>query len=203
MKLLTYTNDSEPIRYLSQKDPVLKELFKHKKEIQVTLSTRYFDALIEAIISQQLSINVARVITLRLYELLDHTILPEKILSLPNQSLKDIGLSKQKIAYLHALSTFYHQHQEQFDSIDLLTNEEVISFLTEVKGIGQWTAEMFLMFSLGREDVFSVGDLGLRNAVKLLYQNPNLTHQDIDQISENWSPYRSIVAHYLWQRYDQ
>jgi DNA-3-methyladenine glycosylase II len=203
MKILTYTNDSEPILYLTLKDPMLKELFTHKKEIQVTLSTHYFEALIEAIISQQLSINVARIITLRLYELLEHSILPEKILSIPIERLKEIGLSKQKIAYIHSLSTFYQQNQNQFCQMDCLSNEEVISFLTKVKGIGQWTAEMFLMFSLGREDVFSVGDLGLRNALKKLYDNPHLTHEEILKISENWSPYRSIVAHYLWHAWDQ
>ncbi|OHE27133.1 MAG: hypothetical protein A2Y43_00305 [Tenericutes bacterium GWA2_38_26] len=74
--------------------------------------------------------------------------------------------------------------------------------LIKIKGIGVWSAQMFLMFSLGREDVFSVLDLGLRNAVKKIYNNPDLTHDEIEKISENWVPYRSIVSHFLWHAWD-
>lgn len=83
-----------------------------------------------------------------------------------------------------------------------MTDEEIINMLVRIKGIGIWSAQMFLMFSLGREDVFSVLDLGLRNAAKKIYNQPELTNEQIELMSQNWKPYRSVVSHYLWHAWD-
>jgi len=202
MKILTYHQHSDVTSYLIGKDERLHELFKRKAEIIVHINDRYYEALVDAIIAQQLSSKVAFVISKRVYEFLKQDVTPEHILSTSDEDLRQCGLSYQKISYLKSLAQCLIEGKVSFDGIDQKTDQEVIDMLIQVKGIGVWTAQMFLIFSLGREDVFSVGDLGLRNAVKKIYQNPELSHQDIEKIAENWSPYRSVVSHFLWHAWD-
>jgi len=202
MKKLTYSNDSEKIRYLIEKDPNLESLFCRKEAIDVHISSDYFDSLVSTITAQQLSSKVATVIYQRLSNLLNKEITAEKIMQTDDGLLRSIGLSFQKIKYLKSLAEHIIEKKVVFDHISHQSDEEIIEMLTQIKGIGVWSAQMFLMFSLGREDVFSELDLGLRNAVKRLYQNDQLTMADIQKISENWSPYRSIVSHYLWHAWD-
>ena len=202
MKKITYTNNSDKIKYLIDKDPVLESLFCRKEAIDVPLLDNYFDSLVSTITAQQLSSKVATVIYQRLSNLLNKEITAEKIMQTDDEQLRSIGLSFQKIKYLKSLSEHVIERKVVFDHINHQTDEQIIEMLTQIKGIGVWSAQMFLMFSLGREDVFSELDLGLRNAVKRLYQNDQLTMGDIQKISENWSPYRSIVSHFLWHAWD-
>jgi len=202
MKKITYTNHSDKISYLIQKDPMLSSLFMKKEAIDVHLSDDYFDSLVGTITAQQLSSKVAQVIYNRLYNLLDQNITAEKIMQIDEQALRSIGLSFQKIKYLKSLAEHFIEKKVSFDYIYQQSDEDIINMLTQIKGIGVWSAQMFLMFSLGREDVFSELDLGLRNAVKRLYNNNQLTIEDIHRMSINWSPYRSIVSHFLWHAWD-
>ena len=202
MKVLTYHQHSDITSYLVSRDERLHDLFKLKDEIKVHINDRYYEALVDAIIAQQLSSKVAFVISNRVYEFLKQDVTPEHILSTSDEGLRQCGLSYQKISYLKSLAQCISEGKVSFDGIDQKTDQEVIDMLIQVKGIGVWTAQMFLIFSLGREDVFSVGDLGLRNAVKKIYQNPELSHQDIEKIAERWSPYRSVVSHFLWHAWD-
>jgi len=202
MNKITYSNQSDKISFLIQQDPILSSLFMKKEAIDVHLSLDYFDALVGTITAQQLSSKVAAVIYNRLYNLLNQQVTAEKIMQTDDQILRSIGLSFQKIKYLKSLAEHFIEKKVTFDHIHQQSDEEIIKMLTQIKGIGVWSAQMFLMFSLGREDVFSELDLGLRNSVKRLYNNNQLTIDDIQKISKKWSPYRSIVSHYLWHAWD-
>jgi len=202
MKKLTYHHDSKEVQALIQKDPMLKPLFERKHQIDVHINDDYFVSLVGTITAQQLSSKVATVIYNRLDNLCQNQITPQKIADFHEDELRSIGLSYQKIKYLKSLAEHMILGKVEFTDINDKSNEEIILMLTQIKGIGVWSAQMFLMFSLGREDVFSVLDLGLRNAVKRLYQKDDLTHDQIEKMSEQWSPYRSIVSHYLWHAWD-
>jgi DNA-3-methyladenine glycosylase II len=202
MKTLIYSKDSEQVVYLIQKDPMLKHLFEKKESIEVILEEDYFLSLVGTITAQQLSSKVASVIFNRLKALCQDHITTDKLLGLSDEQMRSIGLSYQKISYLRSLSLSEQQKIIDLNQLDHLSNEEIIVMLTKIKGIGVWSAQMFLMFSLGREDVFSVLDLGLRNGLKRLYNQSELTNNEIETISEKWSPYRSFVSHYLWHAWD-
>lgn len=202
MHTITYHRDSEIIKHLLNKDPMLHALFMHKESITVRVSDRYFESLIDTIIAQQLSGKVATVISRRFFDYFHGHVTPQDLLDTPDEQLRTLGLSFQKIKYLKSLADCIITKKVDLEHLNHLTDQEVIDMLIQIKGIGVWTAQMFLMFSLGREDVFSVGDLGLRNAVKKLYNDPDLSHQAIEKIAEKWSPYRSVVSHFLWHAWD-
>jgi DNA-3-methyladenine glycosylase II len=127
-------------------------------------------------------------------------ITPEKLLTLPDSKIRTVGTSWSKISYLKNLATHIQQKTIHLTKLPDMNNEDVIQELTKVKGIGPWTAEMFLMFSLGREDVFSYGDLGLRKAIKQLYKfKRDPTHKQLEQIVNRWAPYRTWAARILWR----
>ncbi|MDY0294442.1 MAG: hypothetical protein RBQ71_01420 [Acholeplasmataceae bacterium] len=202
MKVLSYHQNSPITKYLIEKDTHLKPLFDKKEMITVHVNDRYFESLIDTIIAQQLSSKVASVISKRLFNYFNSSIEPKALLETKDEDLRALGLSFQKIKYLKSLAECIISNKVTFQHLDQMTDQEVIDMLVQIKGIGVWTAQMFLMFSLGREDVFSVGDLGLRNAVKKIYQNPDLTHEEIERLATNWSPYRSVVSHFLWHAWD-
>lgn len=159
-----------------------------------------FDRLIESIISQQLSVRVADVIYERVLNLLpDKTLTPENILKLKDEDLRSAGMSYGKIKYIKDLAQKVKDKQLDLDNLENLENEEVITELTKVKGIGKWTAEMFLMSALGRPDIFSHGDLGLKNAIKKIYQLETYDPILVEKIVIKWSPYRTHAARVLWK----
>lgn len=202
MKTLLYHQDSNIIHNLTKQDQRLADLFKKKNSIEVFINDNYFKSLCDTIIAQQLSSKVANVISKRVNDYFDGDITKEKINDADETELRALGLSFQKINYLKSLAECLINQSVSFDDIEHMTDLEVINMLIKVKGIGVWTAQMFLIFSLGREDVFAVGDLGLRNAVKKVYNNPDLTHDEIEEIATKWSPYRSVVSHFLWHAWD-
>lgn len=202
MHKITYRNDSDIIYELIKKDPKLKSLFELKDEIVVHVSDRYFESLVDTIIAQQLSSKVAFVISNRVNQFFDNHITEIKLLEAKDEDLRGLGLSHQKIKYLKSLAECIHKGVVNLSHLECKTDQEIIEMLVKVKGIGVWTAQMFLMFSLGREDVFSVLDLGLRNALIRLYKDETLTQEQMVQIAEKWSPYRSVVSHYLWHAWD-
>lgn len=200
---IVISNDSEEIKTLIKKDPNLKSLFEKKREIIVHVSKDYYKSLVETIIAQQLSTKAAQAITQRFIDLMDNDIKPKHIITIEDEKLKAIGLSRQKIKYLRSLAEHVLSGQLEFDQFEHMTDQEIIDELVLVKGIGIWTAQMFLMFSMGRMDVFSTLDLGLRNALKKLLNQPEMTFEEIETYSHKWKPYRSIVSHYLWHIWDE
>jgi DNA-3-methyladenine glycosylase II len=164
--------------------------------------------LIGSIMSQQLSTKVAEVIHKRFLALYgDKEPTLQQILDTPLTTLRSIGLSNAKTTYVHNVANFCIEHNVTDKKLSTMTNEEVIELLTQVKGVGRWTVEMLLMFTLGREDVFAIDDLGLQQSIVKLY---NLDTSDKKQlrerlikISSKWSPYRTYACLYLWRWKDR
>lgn len=157
-----------------------------------------------SIMSQQLSTKVAAVIWKRflaLYE--DESPTPEQILATPYDTLRGIGLSNAKVSYVQNVARFALEHGMEWKQLKKMSDEEVISHLTQIKGVGRWTTEMLLMFALGREDVFAVDDLGIQMAMKKLYKLDDSNKKEFKakmlQLSARWSPYRTYACLHLWR----
>lgn len=203
--------DKKIINHFKKSDPVLyKELQKIlANDIQFNLArnnlttNNYFIELVESIINQQLSGKAASTIFSRFKNLfLNNKITPKKILKLDDQKIRNVGVSFSKIKYIKDLSDKVKNKELNLENIDKLTNSEILECLVKVKGIGPWTAEMFLMFSLNRPDIFSHGDLGLKNAIKKLYKLDSPTKEEIELICNKWSPYKTYACRILWKSLD-
>lgn len=166
-------------------------------------TTDYFTALCDEIVSQQLSIKVADVIFGRFKKLFPkEKITTQGVLGLTHEQLRGVGMSHAKAKYMKDLAEKVESKEVHLEKLSSMENEAVIEELTKIKGIGRWTAEMFLMFTLGREDIFSHGDLGLKNAIKKLYNLENPTKEEIEAIVIKWSPYRTYACRILWNSLD-
>jgi len=188
---------------LASKDHAMAWLMQQCDPVEVTLHEDYFASLASAIVGQQLSNKVADVLWERLKRLVEGQVSPETILCLDDEKIREIGISYAKIKYLKSLAYAIASGSLSFDDFHLLKDHEVRASLCSVKGIGPWTAEMFLIFSLGRLDIFSMGDAGLQRAVKWLYgleESPS--KKELLEISNNWAPYRTIASLYLWKALD-
>ncbi len=189
---------------LLDKDSSLEGIIKKYGSIEVPIQLDYFASLSSSIVGQQLSNRVAEVLWNRLNMLTENQVTPEKILMLENETLRQIGISYSKIRYLKELAGAVDDGSLKLDGLDQLEDEEIVKQLTGIKGIGPWTAEMFLIFSMGRMDIFSVGDAGLCRAVQWLYGLEEMpSKEQLVQISEKWSPYRTIASLYLWKALDE
>ncbi len=164
-------------------------------------SNRYFVSLCSEIIGQQLSGKVADVLFDRFEKLFPkRNVTPKRVLGISEETLRRTGMSWSKTRFIRDLARQVVDKSVRLESLSTLSDAEVIKELTRVKGIGPWTAEMFLMFSLGREDVFSYGDLGLRNAMKKLYGfKKDPTVRQMERIVNKWKPYRTYAARILWK----
>ncbi|SRR5258708_2441338 len=191
-------------KHFQDRDPVLFGVLGTIKEPEdVVASKDLFADLCDAIISQQLSNKVAAILVERLKVLLGGAFTPEAIIEVSDDDIRKQGISYAKIASLKDLSNRLIQKELDFASLSLLSNDEVTTRLVQVKGIGPWTAEMFLMFSLGREDVFSPGDGGLRRAIKALYGfSKEPTKEEMLALSEKWAPFRTYACRILWRSLD-
>lgn len=160
----------------------------------------YFSRLCENIIGQQLSSKVADTFVERFRALFPRKqITPKRLLQLSDTTLRKIGISWAKVKYLKDLAQKVQKKEVLLENLQRFDDKTVIAQLTKVKGIGNWTAEMFLMFCLGREDVFSCGDLGLRRAIEEVYSIKNLTKSKAEKLSLRWSPYRTWASLILWR----
>lgn len=196
----------EAAEYLSRVDPVLRPIIQRTGLCTIHSNTNYYEELVDAIISQQLSIHAARAIEQRFRNLFNGSFpTAEQILNVDAEALRNIGLSRAKASYVLDLAAHITAGTLQFDHLDLLTNEQVVAELIAVKGIGTWTAHMFLMFCMGRPDVLPVGDLGIRNGIRQLYGYTDVpTLDQITQLAEanRWHPYESIASWYVWRAID-
>ncbi|PSL35645.1 DNA-3-methyladenine glycosylase family protein [Chitinophaga ginsengisoli] len=159
--------------------------------------------LIGSIMSQQLSVKVATVIYERFLALYDgKEPSPQQILDTPAPTLRAIGLSNAKVSYVHNVARFAVEEQLTDKQLQKMTDEEVIKYLTQIKGVGRWTVEMLLMFYLGRDDVFAIDDWGLQQAMIKIYKLDNTDkkafREKLLKISGKWSPYRTYACRYLW-----
>jgi DNA-3-methyladenine glycosylase II len=163
-----------------------------------------YGALLRSIVGQQLSTKAAATIYGRMLELFDgHAPTPRQLLAVDPERIRAAGLSRPKISYLRDLAEHVERGELELDRLEELPDEEVVEQLTAVKGIGEWSAHMFLMFHLGRPDVLPVGDLGIRNAVKAEYSLRKLPDaKRLERIARPWRPYRTLACLYLWSSLD-
>lgn len=198
---MIYNLESIEVQELIKKDKNLKKLFADIKQVHIEIETDYLKSLINSIISQQISRKVARSISSNFFSYFkDYN--PKTILNTSDDEIRSLGFSRPKVKYLKSLLEHIITNEVDLTIIDSLSDEEVINMLTKVTGIGRWTAEMFLIFSLNRKDVYSVLDLGLKEGVKLLY-GKDLTNNEILEIASKWSPYKTLVSHFLWRYYEK
>lgn len=188
-------------RVLRRNDIVLARVIKSVGAFTLAPDPGGYEILVRSILSQQISVAAARTIRGRLQTLLPGGKLKAKSIdALSDEQLQSVGVSRQKSAYLRHLTTCTLDGTINFRRIARAADEDAIEELMQVKGIGRWTAQMFLMFSLGRMDVFAPDDLGLRNAVHKLYEPPEkLTRAELEQHAEMWRPFRTIASWYLWR----
>jgi DNA-3-methyladenine glycosylase II len=194
------------LEHLRTNDPILMRLIDTYPAPAFKKHGNYYQELVDSIISQQLSVKAARAIEGRFKDLFDgHFPSPEEILTKDVEELRAVGFSRAKARYVQDLAEKIISGEVRFDTIDNLSNDEIIAELTKVKGIGEWTVHMFLMFCMGRLDVLPVGDLGIRNGVTKLYTFDNVASpEDVRQIADknNWRPYESVASWYVWQSLD-
>lgn len=189
------------LRHLRKNDAVIGQVIKSVGPFTLKKIPGGFEVVVRSILSQQISTAAAATIRKRLEALLpDGKIAPASLAKLTDDQLQSAGLSSQKRSYVRDLTERTLDGTIDFRRIARQSDEEAIAELIQVKGIGRWTAQMYLMFSLGRLDVFAPDDLGLQNAIKALYEipeKPKRTH--FETVAEVWAPYRSIASWYLWR----
>jgi DNA-3-methyladenine glycosylase II len=191
------------VTHLKKSDPVLRSIIERVGPCRMEFGPPEFSSLAEAIIYQQLNGRAALTIFKRFAALAGDPLTPEGILKLTDAQMRSVGLSKQKSAYLKDLAAKTHDGLLDFARLAHASDEEVIEHLTQVKGIGVWTAHMFLMFSLRRPNVLPTGDYGVQVAVKKHYKKRKLPKpKDMAKIAKCWEPYRSVACWYLWRSLD-
>jgi len=192
----------EHIIHLS-KDKKLKKVIDVQEPFVLARRKDVYLHLCASIMSQQLSTKVARVFHQRFLDLYKtKKPLPEQILDTPFETLRGIGLSNAKANYVHNVCKFFIENRLTDARLYKMSNEEVINLLTQIKGVGRWTVEMILMFTLGREDVFAIDDLGIQQSITKLYKLDSTDKKQMKEkillISLKWSPYRTYACRYLW-----
>jgi DNA-3-methyladenine glycosylase II len=189
--------------YLTAHDKVLAPVIREAGICTIRPHKNYYQELVESIISQQLSVKAADSILKRFVALFDGGFpSPEQILTKNAETFRGVGFSYAKGRYVLDLAQHVVDGTVKFDHLDALSNEEIIKELTAVKGIGEWTVHMFLMFCMGRLDVLAHGDLGIRNGIRRLYGFKDApTPQQIIELAEknHWHPYESVACWYIWQ----
>jgi DNA-3-methyladenine glycosylase II len=191
------------VNHLKKSDPVLRAIIERVGPCRMEFGLPEFCSLAEAIVYQQLNGKAAETIFKRFAALAGEPLSPDGILKLSDEQLRSVGLSKQKSAYLKDLAAKTAAGRLDFVRLPELADEEVIRHLTQVKGIGVWTAHMFLIFSLRRPNVLPTGDYGVQMAIRKHYKKRKLPKpQDMEKIAKAWEPYRSVACWYMWRSLD-
>ena len=189
---------SEGLVALAKLEPKFKQIIKTIEEIPLKRTSEGFDRLLSTIVSQQLSVAAADAIWNKI-ELAGLNKI-QKIRKVSDQELRDVGLSKQKIKYVRSLANANINYR----SLKTMPTLQVVNELTQVSGIGNWTAEIYAMFSLGRADVFAPGDLALQEATRILFNLPERpSEKDLRSMAKDWSPWQAVAARLLWSYYNQ
>jgi DNA-3-methyladenine glycosylase II len=197
------------LSHLRRADPVMRALIDELGPLDEEARRRGrptdpYGALLRSIVGQQLSTKAARSIYGRLTEMFGgRAPAPEELLAADPEEVRSVGLSRPKVAYLRSLAEHVTSGELELDRLHELSDDEISAELTAVKGLGQWTTDMFLIFHLGRPDVLPVGDLGVRRAVERRYGLDELPLPvDLERIAEPWRPHRSLASLYLWRSLD-
>ena len=193
------------INQLSSIDPILKHLFSGFDIPKLKIEKNYFWALCRSIIYQQISGKAAKTISDRFLALFRSgiNIQPREVLDIDINSLYSVGLSRQKASYMKNIAEAFGNKLINDENFLMMNDEEILKQLTMIKGVGKWTAEMFLIFTLRRSDVFPVTDLGVQKGFQIVYDLDELsTVEQMNEKAEKWKPYRTIVTLYLWYAVD-
>jgi DNA-3-methyladenine glycosylase II len=194
------------VGFLKQ-DPNLVKIIERIGGYQIKKRNNHFAVLVESIISQQLASAAAEAIFTRFKKLYPKFPAANQILNTKDTKLRSAGLSSMKVEYLKDLAQKIDDGKLKMRKLSKMSDDEIIEHLTQVKGIGRWTAEMFLIFSLGRLDVLPTGDLGLRKGVQMAFSLSELPKpKEVEKIGMRWKPYRSVATWYLWkslQKFDK
>ena len=190
----------QAIDHLRTGDPVLSAIIEQVGDYGIRFRPPDFETLVKSIVFQQLSGRVASVIFGRLAAAVKGVVTPETILQLRPSRMRALGLSTQKTAYIRDLARHTRDGNLVFADLSALPDDEVILRLTQVKGVGVWTAHMFLIFALQRSDILPTGDLGIRNAIRKAYNLEALpTPEEMERMAQRWRPYCSVASWYLWR----
>ncbi|WP_255169598.1 DNA-3-methyladenine glycosylase family protein [Natrononativus amylolyticus] len=185
-----------------RRDPVMERLLERHDPYSEPDWSEY-ERLCISIINQQLSTASATAVRGRVFEVLDDEITPERVLAADEEALLAAGLSGMKLEYLQNAARAFQKRDFSREGLADHTNEEVMEALTEIRGVGEWTARMYLLFVLERPDVLPLGDLAVRRSIEQLYGNgTELTRAEMREIAEAWRPYRSVATLYLWAEYE-
>ena len=188
--------------YLSNKDKVLKKIIDQFYDQSLQLNDNSFHALINSIIGQQISVSAANSIKKKLF-VLKKNITPRTIKNIKKNDLRKCGLSKQKILYISNIADFFLLNKEFINKLDKVNDLEIREKLIEIKGIGNWTIDMFLIFTLGSSNIFPSGDLGFVKAISKHYKKDlPISEKFLSKLFKRWSPYSSIATWYLWRSLD-
>jgi DNA-3-methyladenine glycosylase II len=191
------------VNHLKKSDPILRAIIERVGPCRMEFAAPEFSRLAEAIVYQQLNGKAAVTIFNRFAALAGDPLTPTGILKLSDEQLRSVGLSKQKSAYVKDLATKTLDGLLNFERLPTMTDEEVIEHLTQVKGVGVWTAHMFLMFSLRRPNVLPIGDYGVQMAIRKHYRKRKLPKpKEMEKIARAWEPYRSVACWYMWRSLD-
>jgi len=191
------------VNHLKKSDPVLRAIIDRVGPCRMEFGEPQFHSLAEAIVYQQLNGKAAVTIFKRFAALAGEPLTPAGILKLTNEQMRAVGLSKQKSAYLRDLAERAVRGDLDFSRLPKMKDDDVIQHLTQVKGIGVWTAHMFLMFTLRRPNVLPTGDFGIQTAIKKHYNKRKLPKpKQMEKIAKSWEPYRSVACWYLWRSLD-
>lgn len=183
-------------------DPVMARLLERHDPNTESKRTAY-ERLCISIINQQLSTASAAAVKERVFDQLDDNLTPEEVLAADEDALHEAGLSRTKIEYMKNAARAFQRNDYTKRGLRDHSNEEVIDLLTQIKGVGDWTARMYLLFVLEREDVLPLGDLAVRRGIEQLYGNgEEMTRDEMREIAEQWRPYRSVATRYIWAEYE-
>ena len=188
--------------YLSNKDKVLKNIISSYSSENLNINLNYYHSLINSIIGQQISVTAAKTVKNKFFNL-HNNISPSNVLNLDLKLIKKCGLSKQKIMYIKNISSFFIKNKNFIKNIKKYDELFIKEKLIEIKGVGNWTADMFLMFSFGSPNIFPDGDLGFLKAISKAYKKDlPLNKNYLSKLKKRWSPYNSIATWYLWRSLD-
>ena len=189
--------------YLKKADPSIRIAIVERESCRMEFGPPEFHSLAEAIVYQQLNGKAAVTIFKRFAALAGEPVKPEGILKLTDAQLRSVGLSKQKSSYLKDMAARASRGELNFSRLPEMTDDEVIKHLTQVKGVGVWTAQMFLMFTLKRPNVLPTGDYGIQMAIRKHYKKRKMPKPELmTKIAKSWEPYRSVACWYLWRSLD-
>ena len=188
--------------YLSKKDKVLKSIIDNYPDDYLSINNNYFQCLINSIIGQQISVQAASSIKKKFFSL-NKVSNPIKVLKIDNKTLRSIGLSRQKALYIKNIANFFLKNKKFIKNINNYKENEIKEKLILIKGIGPWTIDMFLIFSLGKSNIFPKGDLGFLKAISISYKKKlPLSDKNLDFFCKKWEPYNTIATWYLWRSLD-